>query len=574
MILHAQAGDKFVLNIDRATFRVLGWPKPRRIRGRTISIAGHLARGSIETLDAYHRLALAYEKDGASFSRDLLGQFCAAVVDPTARTVILSQDSLGLGKMFYEITPDSITISSDLDLLYSVTGRKGLCEAYFAFHMTATSADRSLTPFEGIYRLAHGWTITISSRGLNWTRPWSPSQRSCHPVEDDLEDQFRSLLDEAVKSTLPSQGRVLCELSGGLDSSSVFATARNFAKDVGAVTYVADRGMAGDDELYADRMIEHCPAPLHRVSIDTGEVIPNGYGGFVSEPHAILYARQFDAMDRYFREASVDVVLSGAVGDVIFEYAGIPPAFIADAIHYRSWRRAVRTAREWAAGRANVRSWTHYLLQIGLPLARRHRRGKSVLDSRKRQIPDWLVPSFGLRHGLHNFDPPQRAPRVAEPGRQHLWESVYDLAAFENGPLYRRLSADFRYPLYFRPLVEFMLNLDFRERRGITGDRRLQRRALGDRLPEAILTRTSKGSAQELRERHLMESDRWYALMTQNPRIVQRGWADAEKWRALVDRARVGASEYSAAFVNAIQTELWLRALERVDAPPPVNLVA
>ncbi|MFW2438049.1 MAG: hypothetical protein ACN4GR_01610, partial [Arenicellales bacterium] len=109
---------------------------------------------------------------------------------------------------------------------------------------------------------------------------------------------------------------------------------------------------------------------------------------------------------------------------------------------------------------------------------------------------------------------------------------------------------------------------------GIIGDRKLQREALADRLPEVIRTRRSKGSAQELRERHMMESARWYDAMTCSPRIVEKGWVIPDHWQDQVDRARVGVLSCSSNFLNAVQAELWLRALEQYPRPERLKLRA
>lgn len=568
----AAAGHKFVLRIDRVTMDVAGWPAPRHCGDAIVAVSGHLAEDGQPTGDAHARVAAAYGEDGPALSRNLLGQYCAVLVDRRMRRIILTQDSLGLGKLFYSLSEAELVVASDLDLLLAVSGERPIAEAYFAFYIGAAAADRALTPFEGVHRLAYGWTIELNGDSLIRHRPWRPPETGAAGSGEDAEERLRALLSEAVEAALPADGAVVCELTGGLDSTSVFTTAYARAGDLQAMTYVARRGMVGDDELFAEQVIALRPTPWHRVDMDVDELLPDDYGGFVSEPHAILYARQFSAMERSLRTADARVLLTGAVGDVIFEYGGIAPAFLADPLAAGSILGAVRLARQWADERENHRSWLHFLTQLALPIARRHRRGKSVLDWQKRVVPDWVAEPLRRRYDLDRHDPQAQSPRVAEPGRQHLWESVYDLAAHESGPLYRRLPADIRHPLYHRPLVEFMLGLDFRVRRGVGGDRRLQRRALADRLPEVVLTRRSKGSAQELRERHVMESRRWYRAMTEDPRIVRRGWVDAAGWKTEVDRARVGASVFSANFINAVQTELWLQALEREPCPASVAL--
>lgn len=569
--MSAIAGGRYAVEIDLASFHVRHWPDCRTDSGLYVAVSGFVESVSDES--AVATIEAAYAVNGPYFSRSLLGQYSALVIDPRLRTVCLTQDSLGLVKPFYSRLGDLLRVASDLDLLVALEGGWCLDERYFGAFLGRPTMDRKLTPFAGCCRLAYGQTIVFESGQQKVLRPWHPPVRGAPAHDLDqrrYEIELRAMLDAAIDAVWPSEGVGICELTGGLDSSSVYATALDRGHDVRALTYVAERGMSGDDELFAGEVVAFASAPWDRVSMDTDEVVPERFDGFVSEPQAILYSRQFDAIGAHLRRQNAGALISGSAGDLIFEFGGIAPAFLADKVRSGAWLSAICVAREWAAARGCHRSWLHYLTHIGIPIAWRHLRGESVLDWREPEVPSWLD-----RAWLDRKAPVRRkslAPRqrIAEPGRAHLWESVLELAAYENGPQYRRLGVDIRHPLYHRPLVEFMLSLDFRIRRGITGDRRLQRQAMAGRLPTVVLERRSKGSAQELRERHLMESDRWYEAMTNDPRIVHRGWVDSCAWRTAVDQARVGAARFSASFINAVQTELWLRALE--SCPLPVEL--
>ncbi|MCF7989975.1 MAG: asparagine synthase C-terminal domain-containing protein [Thiohalocapsa sp.] len=568
----ALAGSPFALRLDKRDFTVTAWPAPRRIGGRIVAVSGYVA-DETNAEHAHQAVDRAYARDGAELSRGLLGQYAAVVVDAAARRAALVQDSLGLHDLFYAERGASLVVASDLELLLAVEPDAELDERYFALYLGAPYDDHRLTPFRGVQRLSYGWNLTLQDDRLHRHRPWLPPTTAHDPVEAP-ELQLRRLLDEAVASTLPGQGNILCELTGGLDSTSVFTTLRAIQRPVEALTYVAPRGVAGDDELFAGEVIKQHPVPWHRLNMDVDEVILEDDVAFVPEPQGLLFAHQFRAIDACQRAVGADLMLTGAAGDVIFEFGGISPAFLADPVAARRPYRAWRLLRDWAHAKGGLRPWTHYLTNLALPIARQHRLGLSVLDWERPQPPCWLTDVLKRAHGLDCLEVPQLAPRVTEPGRQYLWESVYDLAAHENSGLYRRLPAAVRHPLYHRPLVELMLGLDFRIRRGWDGDRALQRRALADRLPEIVRERRSKGSAQELRERHLMESRRWHRAMTEAPRLVARGWVDPAPWREEVDRARVGASGLSAQFTNAIQAELWLQALERTGLPAPLQLTA
>jgi|CZKK01.1.fsa_nt_gi hypothetical protein len=168
---------------------------------------------------------------------------------------------------------------------------------------------------------------------------------------------------------------------------------------------------------------------------------------------------------------------------------------------------------------------------------------------------------------------PQTAPRVREPGTQYLWECIYRMAAIDaNSAFQLHLTADTRHPLFHRPLVEFMLSLDPSLRAWGRNDRILQRRALADRLPEAVRTRMTKGSDQQLREREQMKNETWQRMLTKDSRLVSRGWVDPRLWRAQVERARFGVFNGLGCFDAAIMTECWLRPIEAHPFGPAPEL--
>ncbi len=566
----AVAAARFVLEVDLSTGEVRGHPAPHWRAEGLLAIAGHAedtkGAGSLEKL-----AATAYSAKGEAFTIDLNGQYCGAILRLEPIRLLLFQDPLGLQDLFWSRHRDRILVASDLDLLLGVSETPDLDETYFAELLGSTGQDRSHTPFAGIHRLAYGASLEITRTGSRSFRTWHPpSTPSASP--DNAEDTLRSLLDAAVAANLPAKGRVISELSGGLDSSSILATARKQRPDVEALSYLSTRGTVGQDAHYASEMINACPVRWHRLDLDAPDIIPDQFGRFIPEPRAMLFLYQFDAISEVLRARDAEVLLTGSVGDVIFEFAGIVPAFLADSLAAARPRAAMRLAREWAAAQGGQRSWTHYMRHVAAPIAWARWRGRSLLDWLPNQPPPWIDPDMARVFGLAGRYRAPLLPSSTSPGRQHLWESIVELAAFENVGLYRGLSADVRHPLYYRPLVEFMLGLDFRVRRGVGTDRRLQRAALADRLPSSILSRRSKGSAQELRERHLMESDRWYRMMTEAPRLIERGWVNAEIWRDEVERARLGVAGLSAPFMNAVNTELWLRALEETPRPPAINL--
>jgi hypothetical protein len=125
-----------------------------------------------------------------------------------------------------------------------------------------------------------------------------------------------------------------------------------------------------------------------------------------------------------------------------------------------------------------------------------------------------------------------------------------------------------------RPLVEFMLGLDSELRFNACADRVLQREALCDRLPPAILNRTTKGRFQENYHRAFISSTGWISMLTDSPRLVDMGWVDGHEWAEMIARARFGVVTRRQEFDAAITTECWLRNIEKQSSPASPSMYA
>jgi asparagine synthetase B (glutamine-hydrolysing) len=521
----------------------------RRRAASTGYLAGCPADPAASLVDAYCR-------EGTGFSRNLLGQFAAILIDEDQRIVVLAQDSLGLRTLYYSLESGRLIVSTHLDAV-ARAGRRGEVDpSYFASYLVCGMLPWVRTPLLGVEKLALGATLVIDASGVRERlRPWRPSIRARSSPRRP-EETLRALLDEAVAAALPRTGRSACELSGGLDSTSVFATARRFDPDCAALTLFSAAGLIGDDEPYAAAVIAALGGPWLRLDMDDYPLFAASPDRAAAEPGDETRDLLRRAYGDVLAGAGIDVVLTGVGGDVVFGFGGLPPVHLADPVAAGAWRAAFADAASWARARDDSRPWTHLLITFGLRPAWRHFWRRGLLSGAQRP-PRWLEPEFARLGRAHGGDR-QRTPRVAAPGRQYLWESVYRMAANEAASsARRRLPADTRHPLLHRPLVAFMLDQPWPQRDDGSQDRALQRRALSDRLPTVVAERSSKGGDQRLREASQARSviDDW----APGSGLIERGWIDPGLWRAQVARAGFGVFDGLPTFDAAIASDLWLK---------------
>lgn len=174
-------------------------------------------------------LLAAYLRWGTDCCLHLLGDFCFLVVDRRSNTIYGASDATGARRLFLaELASGSCVIASEEGCLVALPELSShWCEVAVAFWMMA-SPHRELSLFERIRVVACGQYFSKTAKAVHFGRWWSPT--ALRPIRyrslDEYAEHYRELLTYAVADRLGRNNEpVLCELSGGLDSSTVTATA-------------------------------------------------------------------------------------------------------------------------------------------------------------------------------------------------------------------------------------------------------------------------------------------------------------------------------------------------------------
>jgi len=165
-----------------------------------------------------------YEEMGAACVDRLRGMFAFAIWDSRKRELLLARDRLGVKPLYYLQTAGSLLFGSEIKSLLQAGGAAaepdpvGL-RRYLAYRHPYGDG----TLFKGIRQLPPGHVLVSSSKGTSVRRYWDVPARTGEPASAHAAEEFRSLLDEAVKLRMISDVPVGAFLSGGIDSSAVTA---------------------------------------------------------------------------------------------------------------------------------------------------------------------------------------------------------------------------------------------------------------------------------------------------------------------------------------------------------------
>lgn len=221
-----------------------------------------------------------YEEYGFSFVDHLRGMFALALWDEKKKTLVLARDRLGVKPLYWARTPsegDGVVFASELPALLAFPGmRRHLdpkaVDAYLAF----LYVPDPMTGFADVHKLppAH-MLIWSEGDGARVRRYWNVPNSEPDP---DAVHAFGEVFDEAVGLRLMADVPVGSFFSGGLDSTSIVASARTHGLDLDTFTvgFSDPEATLYDESDWARLAADAIDVPHHRLegSLDVSELLP------------------------------------------------------------------------------------------------------------------------------------------------------------------------------------------------------------------------------------------------------------------------------------------------------------
>jgi asparagine synthase (glutamine-hydrolysing) len=397
----------------------------------------------------------AYETWGEDCVKHLIGDFAFAIWDERLQRLFCARDHFGVKLFFYTHVDGHFNFSSSLNALrldsrVSDTLNEIAIADYLLF---GVNQDHSTTTFKDIQRLPPGHTLTVADNAVKIRRYWTPSM----PAEVRFRDpesyveRFSELLSRAVADRLRTD-RVAISMSGGLDSTSLAAVARDRGAKVHAFSVVYDSLIPDEERRYSTAAAEFLNIPITHVNADRYSLFDEQVPGDMSQPEPFLLSPltgQFNDLLRLCASFS-QVALTGYDGD----------AFMHEP-------------------------------QPSL---------KTRLLGKRRQhddhfFPEWIDESFAARTNLRervrefwSENPVKKRPAAMRALSSKIWTALfegYDRAS-------TKLDLEVRHPFLDLRLVEYLLAIPATP---WCVHKHILRRAMKDKLPLAVLNRPKTGLA-------------------------------------------------------------------------------
>jgi asparagine synthase (glutamine-hydrolysing) len=466
----------------------------------------------------------AYVKWGDDFLDHLAGDFCFVLWDEARGRLIAARDQLGIRSLFHAASDGAQVICDSLEWIASWKALAGeLDDLWIVDFLTfGHTQDFDRTVYREIRRLPPAHLMSLSAAGANVRRYWRLK------IDEPLYfgdkrlygERFRELTLRAVADRMPV-GRVGVSMSGGIDSTTLAASAVEVAQDRARVIArcVHYESLIPDDEArFAALAANHLGIELRLASIDNDRYDPQwrARGYATVEPWANVFRGRAErtANQAMAEQAPVWFMGEGPDNALWFDR----DAYLSWLMERRQWRRLAEAL--WLyVGAKGLRGW-------GSTVGRYV--GPRLPAPTEPELPVWLNPDLAARMSLE-----ERWTALGQggPGPRHPWHPR-SMASFED-PVWQSIFADceddeaqapyvWRHPFLDLRVLQFMLSLP-----PVPWARRklVMRQAMRGRLPAAILARDKTPivhdpMARALRHQRLPE------LLA--PRRLGR-WVDVER---------------------------------------------
>ena len=523
-------------------------------------------------------LALAlFERMGNNFLRHLTGDYALAVWQSEQRRLFCARSPAGWRPFLFTHTGARFAFASEPRTLVVGLGlERRLNENAIAEHL----AQRIVTPqdtfFHGVENLPQGAALEFRGGTVRrWHWDDVPYEDLSRASEGEHVERFTALFDQALIACARSNTGVVAQLSGGLDSSSVFSRATHLhraGRIAEPVIPISARfpGSPIDESEYSDAVIEHLGLEARIVSGGIFD-LQAARDWSAATLYLPLRPNTVDTQQRIFADLQSRgerVLLSGEGGD---EFLNGNHTHWPDELRRG---RIDRIAREAFAvpGTSALATLRSMVVESAGPLVSTTRYRRTALRQAwaGQPVPDWLRPEWIAQTGLTARTAVYRPARtLPDMGAQNRYAMIdyrpRDVIMAQSQAFGALHGVEYRHPLYDVRLQRFYLGASGAVlfKGGVR--RHLLREAMRGTLVEKVRTRTDKAhfNAAVIDGLELLYAER--PIEQQWP--VKMGWVDGAKLRTIWHKHRqwladggtaAAPTPHFGALWNTAALDIWL----------------
>ncbi len=443
-------------------------------------------------------ILFAYEKWGEKCVDRLIGYFAFAIWYTKIEKIFIYRDRLGIRNCFYYQTDSFLIFASDISaiLTFSEYSPKPNIDAMKSLLYDYTVGIGS-TMYENIKSLPPGYFMCSYKMNSIVKQYWYPEKIIVNKSLSigKASQKFLKLFEDAVHCRLRSAYPVACQLSGGLDSSSVVSIALK-EKDMQDIHVFAQHygNYTCDESKYIKSVIKKLSITYKYNRIDKLDY-KNKYTldlSYSVNPHWPMYNTFTNFLPMYeeMKQKGIRVVLTGQGGDHIVTGN---TTMLVDFFQSFQWIKFMQQVKYTKS------SWGAIKKYIILPLLSTHQKEnlKKMICYFRKEKTNNTLDHYPFKDV--NYD------NLKDNGKA-FYEDLYDVTgaihttwcdsnSFQQMGKY---NLEVRHPFFDSRLVEFALSLppEYKFSKNII--KVVLRESMKDILPEEVRIRNSKAEFSEV----------------------------------------------------------------------------
>ena len=551
--------------------RVVSWSS---LRNRAELLKGLAwSSAAAEPTDA-QLLLEAWRRWGPGCAAHLLGEFAFVVTDTNTGQTYLARDPMGVKPLYYRISGDDVQHAFSAAAFAPGGAWQAEPDMDWAARYLLHLSDHTVnTAYQGVFKLPPGHWLCVGPGSATRMERYFEFRDDAPPAKHRQErwvEEYRSVLEEAIRCRMLPDGAMATENSGGIDSATITAYLARFLGTPGERLHSFGFAMAEQEPAF---ILETSQA----AGITHNYIVTGSYGearqdAVIARGLAVLgYPQEHGnagAHTIFYRECQlrgITALFSGFGGDEVVTNPGNLLRYeLLDAGDYRNlWdilpgdpvRRVLRMGKAVTMGRRspayrptffsawNAR-WPHQLLRDDV--VQRLGLHEAYMETARFDAPYRRINDFILQYHLHRMQVTTRLENCT------LMAAAY--------------GVDYRWPLWDVRLVQQYLSTPSIEKEGPRGiGRYLHRRAIDGVVPKRVAWKPSKDMGYAAaHERHktsgMIQTAEWARRHEAHLHPALQELIDREKFKSQIARALQGGADpgFDFSFHRAVNAIAWL----------------
>jgi asparagine synthase (glutamine-hydrolysing) len=523
-----------------------------------------------------------YERFGEEFTEHLVGDFAVAIYDPRQRQLLLARDGMGAKPLYYTLVNRTLVFASEMKglLAHPDVPAKQNEDKLAEFMLGGLERTEAQETFlAGVFSVLPAHLAVFRNGNLSTRQYWDFDVRSKIRAKsfDECAENFRDLLDRAVRRRLRGPFPIAISLSGGLDSSSVYClaerTRRQDAETAPAllpISYVDEALGYADERQFLTDIENQYGVKVQRIPVRFGEMegaVRSVWAGEIPFLHEFW---QITAdLCQTARQAGARRVLDGHYGDQVL----IDQEYLVDLFRkgaFRAmWRHILESRKTYCIPSLYAKQVAKLLLRHHLPRPLRpwlrYLRGQFYGPAR--DMP-WFTEQFRRRsldrHTRHVSEHLHFSSLHARSLYEEVRSRLHIMWLERSEKATAMYGLEEAHPFRDRELVAFLMAIPGEIQMHDGVPKAILRAGLRGILPDTIANRTGKADATAWTQLVIWSASQKIASLVQNGASACAGYLNPnvvkEQLKSAERHLKGGLSaEYAWRISDVLGLELWLR---------------